>query len=248
MITIPKVIRNSSNGEVDATTKAIIVVLTKKNWDADPFLTNIIDQLEATEARLNEAIKQGQAESDLEEFDLGRDKALSELFNLVKGFASISDEAGNGARTLMNILDRYGLSKTTNSNYANESAYINSLLTDLKESKIAPLIEGLPFVNDAITRLQTAQTKFEQAYDRYMEAMASFSTKNSASSIKTEVVKIINSNLVDYLKTMVKVNSDLYLSTATAVSEIIKDNNERVKSRRVQASKAEASPNESEPS
>ncbi|MFV0505272.1 MAG: DUF6261 family protein [Bacteroidales bacterium] len=232
MVNIPKINKASTNGEVDATTKAINVALAKNDWSFDAFLTGIITTLIALYENLNEAIKRGKAESELEEKDMTRDKALSELFNLVKGFASISGTAGDGARVVMAILDKYGLSKTARANYANESAYINSMLTDLKVAEIAAIIGGLPFVQDAILKLEHSQNEFEQAHNDYMVAMATDSTKNSATAIKGEVMKVINEDLVDYLKTMSKVNPDTYAPTSTEIAEIITDNNTRVKNRK----------------
>ncbi len=232
MIYISKIHRNSSNGEVDATVKVMLAKLNESDWSSDAFLTAIRTKLTALYESLNEAIKRGKAESELEDRDSTRDKALSNLFNLVKGFTSVSGEVGEAAFTALGVLNKYGLSKTANANYANESAYINSMLADLATTELLAALEKLPFVADIIADLKKAQQEFETAYKSYISELAIHSTKSSATSIKGDVLKVINEDLVDYLKVMSKVNAAVYEQIASEVGKIIADNNERVNKRK----------------
>ncbi|MFV0505535.1 MAG: hypothetical protein ACK5L5_02315 [Bacteroidales bacterium] len=111
MVKIYKISKASANGEVDATTKAINILLLKDNWSDDTFLSITIKTLDSLHTSLNEVIEQGKAESVLEDKDMARNKVLSELFNFAKGFASVDEPAGDSARRVMNILNKHELTK-----------------------------------------------------------------------------------------------------------------------------------------
>ncbi|MFV0507029.1 MAG: DUF6261 family protein [Bacteroidales bacterium] len=232
MTSISKINLKSTNGEIDATTHAINIVLKKDDWLSDTYFAAIIESLQSLQVSLNRAIKQSKAESDLKGKDLTRDRALSELFSLVRGYTTVDSEIGIFAKRIELVLNKYGLSKTTNSNYANESAYINSLIIDLSEGEVANAVRDCPFVAVAVSKLMDSQKAFEQAYEHYIVAMTKDRTKSSATSIKANLVKVINNELVDYLRVMSKVNAEVYGPTTSKIAGIIKDNNERVKNRK----------------
>ncbi len=232
MINIPKMLRNSSNGEVNATVNALRTRLKTNQVENDAHLADIISTLDENYDLLNEAIKRSKIKSELEEKDKVRDLALVALFNLVKGYLNVDNDTRNHALKLQEILDKYGLSKITKANYANESAYINSLILDLKAPAIYSEHIFTPFVVETLDKLILAQKNFETAYNNYTTTLAIQNSKENATQIKMKLLEIINMNLVDYLKIMSNVNGGKYETMAIDTAAIITDNNERVNRRR----------------
>ncbi|MFV0553611.1 MAG: DUF6261 family protein [Mangrovibacterium sp.] len=232
MSKILAIISNSSNGEVDATGNAMVMALKKKDWTGIPVMETLVGSLEELRTQLNEAIKRGVKESELDEKDQARDGALSAFYYLIKGFSMTENDSLSVAQQVLDKLDHYGLTKTTQANYANESAYINSLITDLETEPLKSSLNVMIYATTSLQKLKDAQADFEQTYDEYMEAMAELGSLKSATTLKKELVKVINQDLVSYLNLMTKMDAATYGEISIKVGEIINDNNERVNRRR----------------
>lgn len=247
MIDILKINSNSTNGETDNTAKVLVMKLNEKNWSSDQTLDSIIKNIDENQKTLNKAIKRNRVESDLEVKDIARDKALRSLFSLVKSYAIIENELQPMALELQSLLDRYGLSATISANYANESSYINSMLEELGNDKYKEHISKLMYISGLIEDLKSAQTNFEESHQSYIDDMAVNKAKSSASSIKLKLVKIINDDLINYLQLMAKMKPEIYEELAVGVSEIIEDNNDRVRRRKSKKDDDDSSEDESGP-
>ncbi len=196
-------------------------------------LSGIIDKLLEGNTRLSNAINHQRAESELEEADISRDDLVRALFFLVTGYMYHPDPAiKNAAVTVHNVLESYGLTAVVNESYAVETSLIISMLADLAATGLQASIALLSGCAETITALTAAQAAFEDKYRVYQEEKVDDKEQDNATTVRKEVVAIINSELVDFLRSMVRYDEATFGTFTLMVDEIIKDNNEAVKRRR----------------
>lgn len=228
---IEKLIAKSRVTEVDAVSMRLTGAYKTTGLNTDLHLLNMFDTLEPLSATLSSAINRIKAESILEEKDEIRDNEVRALFYLVMGFVHHPDAAvKNAAHKVEKIFEKYGMA-ITNESYATESSLIVSLLEDLSKQKLQDAIAQLSGCAETIAALQAAQTDFEASRIAYEQKKAEEGTQKNATTIKKEVVALINDKIVVYLRAMGVVDEPSYGSFARTVAEIIANNNEVVKKR-----------------
>ncbi len=229
---IDKLIYQSRTTEVDAASTNMNAVFKENDWSADTHLSSIFASLETEATRLNTAIRRSKAESELDEKDEIRDEKLRAFHYLVVGFMHHPDPAiKSAAEIIETVFDKYGLSLTGES-YATESSLINSLISDLGNPDLQASIVLLSGCAQIIENIKTAQENFAQTHIAYEAEKAEEGTLENASTIKKEVVSIINNRLVVYLRAMEQVDEATYGEFARTLAQIIADNNQQVKKRR----------------
>lgn len=234
-----KLISNCRTTEADAVAARIGGAYENAGPKTDTRLNEMITDLREKRTLLQEAIKRAKAESDLEEKDEVRDNGLRSLVYLVQGYIHHPDPAVNGAAVKVDdVLDRYGLSVTKES-YSTESALINSLLADLSKPNMQEHVAALSGCAELIAALQTAQDAFEQTRIAYEEEKAQEGAETNATTLKKEVIDVINNQLVVYLDAMMLVDEATYGAFVRTVAEIIDATNEMVKRRRKKPEPAE---------
>jgi hypothetical protein len=234
-----KLISNCRTTETDAVAARIGGAYENAGPKTDTRLNEMVTTLTEKRTHLQEAIKRAKAESDLEEKDEVRDNGLRSLVYLVQGFTHHPDPAVKAAAVKVDdVLDRYGLSVTDES-YSTESSLINSLLTDLAKPNMQEAIAALSGCAELIAALQTAQEAFEQTRIAYEEEKAQKGTETNATTLKKEVIDVINNQLVVYLDAMMLVDEATYGAFVRTVAEIIDATNEMVKRRRKKPEPAE---------
>ncbi len=200
--------------EIDAVSMRLIGAYKNTGLSSDAYLVTMFSDLEVQTARFTTAINRSKAESELEEKDEVRDEKVRALYYLVMGFLHHPDaEIKAAAEVVEKIFDRYGLAITGES-YASESSLIVSLLDDLSKTKIQTAIAKLSGLVIVITELQTAQTNFETARIAYEEEKAKEGTQENATTIKKEVLGIINNKIVIYMRAMEQVDEPGYFGDA----------------------------------
>jgi hypothetical protein len=193
--------------------------------------------LEEEVARLTAAIKRMKIESQLEEKDEFRDDTLRALFYLVLGLSFHPNAEIKAAATkVLAVLNRYGMSILSES-YAIESSLVNSMLGDLSQADLQDAIALCLGCAALIAAAQTAQDDFEATRLAYEEEQGEEATLESATTIKKQMVVLINQKLVVHLRAMEQAHPDTHGPFARTVAQIIADNNEVVKRRRSIAAK-----------
>jgi len=239
MSLIKKIIPSSRNGDISALLTLILAAFAKNDWSTDTYLTSIIEKVKGFNTSLIEALNRLKVYSIMAEKDHVRDMAIRSLFKLVEGYTHIPvADVKEAALVVEYVLQQYGLN-IQNSDYAEESADIESLLNDLAKPEVVAAIAKLQGVAEIISELTTAQKDFETVALQQAEGESAKKDLATASKLKKEVIKEINDNMVGYLNTMAKVNPDTYKASALTIAELINNNNELVKRRRT-ASEADA--------
>jgi hypothetical protein len=217
--------------EVDAGAMRLIGAYKKTALSGDVHLATMFNNLETQTARFTVSINRSKAESDLEEKDEVRDEKVRALYYLIMGLLHHPDvEIKAAAQAVEKVFDKYGL-VITGESYATESSLIVSLLDDLAKTKLQAAIAKLSGLTEIIAELTAAQADFEQTRITYEEEKAKEGTQENATTIKKEVLDIINGKIVIYLRAMEIVDEAAYGDFARTVAVIINDNNEVVKKR-----------------
>lgn len=188
--------------------------------------------LEPLSLVLTSAINRIKADSILEDSDENRDGEVRALFYLTMGLMHHPDPAIKAAaEEVYKVIDHYGLN-ITGENYSTESSLIASMLDDLSKQKLQDAIALLSGCAEVIAALQVAQNEFETARITWEQEKAEESTQQNATTIKKEVVMLINEKIVIYMRAMEIVDEPNYGAFARTIATIIADNNEVVKKRR----------------
>ena len=228
---IPNLMSKSRVTEVSAATMRIDGAYKKTSLNSDPHLVSMFTALETQSARLNAAINRSKAESELEEKDEVRDNKVRALYYLILGLVHHPNpEIKAAALEVEKVFDKYGVAITGGS-YATESALIVSMLDDLAKPKLQLAITLLSGSAEIIAELQAAQDDFEETRIIYESEKAEEGTQENATTIKKEVLELLNGKVVIYLRAMELVDEPVYGAFARTLAEIILDNNEAVRKR-----------------
>ena len=229
---IEKLSHRSYNGEVATVAEGVLKTSENNDWSVDTYLSGALQRLLTEQEKLSFAINQDKAISELETADENRDNALRALYNLTKGYLYHPNETiSAAARTVCSVFDKYGLSNITEANYAQESALIESLLKDLEADDVKAAIVLLTGVAEIIATIRTAQDAFTSTFVAYSEEKAKHNGKDTATKLKSALLKLINNELVIYLRAMAIAAPDTYGDFAAATAQIIADNNDKVRKR-----------------
>ncbi|WP_289055007.1 DUF6261 family protein [Carboxylicivirga marina] len=229
---IEKLLHRSYNGEVATVSESILKAAATKALGDDSFLSGVFEKMGNEEEKLSYAIRQDKAVSELETADDKREKPLRALYNLSSGYLYHPDETiSAAAHTVCSVLDKYPLSELLRANYAQESALIESLLKDLEAEDVKAAIALLTGVAETVVAIRTAQDAFTSTFIAYSEAKARHNNKDTATKLKSALLKLINNELVIYLRAMAIAATDTYGDFAAATAQIIADNNDKVRKR-----------------
>lgn len=231
---IEKILHQSYNGEVATVADSILKTSQNHDWSTDSFISKVFQNIQTEGEKLSLAIKQDKAVSELEDRDDKRDTALRALFNLCSGYRyHPNEDIRAAAHTVFLVFSRYGIFDIIAANYAQESALIESLLKDLDAEDIKAAIALLAGLAETIAKVRTAQDNFTNTFVAYSEEKARTNGKQTATKLKVTLLRIINNELVTYLRAMTLAAPDTYGDLAAATTQIIADNNDKVQKRKV---------------
>nr|WP_320000526.1 DUF6261 family protein [uncultured Draconibacterium sp.] len=228
---IDKIIINSRTTEIHGTTRTINTSFQQSGLTEDVTLADIFTRLVNKNNELGVAIDRSKVDSMLADKDDVRDDAVRAVGYLVQGYLYHPRQAVHkAAATVKKVFDKYGFALTKES-YVVESSHIASMLGDLAAPDVVAAIEQLNGLNQNIAKLQAAEDDFENTRARFAEEEAEESTKPIATTLKKNVVAIINDDLVPFLCYGERFHAATYGSFAATVAQLINDNNEQVKKR-----------------
>ncbi|UOB17662.1 DUF6261 family protein [Abyssalbus ytuae] len=187
----------------------------------------IMPDLQALTKAFTVAMDRDHIESELADLDAVRDKALSNLSHILKGYASLTiEEISEPAHRLLVIFNKYGL-EIADYRYDAESGKIASLLLDLATPEAVTDISALAHVAHTISELTEAQHTFEAkkiVYDQAVETRKE--STQSATILKPQLLDTIN-NLVNYHIAMVQFKDTNFKHIADTINGWIKDANNK---------------------
>lgn len=226
MSSYSKLNSNIRIADLSGVSNRIVEFLNGQNLEPYAEYAQIMPDLQKLTQALSVAMDRSNLESELADLDAVRDKALSDLNKILKGYASISvAEVGDPAQRLLAIFNKYGV-EIADYRYDAESGKIQSLLTDLAAPEAVADIAALAHVDTAINTLSEAQRAFEATKITYDQAAENRKENTqSASSIKPQLLDVINDKLVNYHMAMVQFRDARFKNLADTVNEWIQDAN-----------------------
>lgn len=210
-----------------------LAVLYKEANDlqSDAFLKVNFTELEAQSDAITEAVKRDKAVSKLKEADDNRDNAIRVLDKLLKAYEVFPIESTrvHGVK-IFSVFKKYGV-KMIEENYSSKSNLMHSLLKDLSASENQASISELLGVSEAIEAISTTQEEFAKVRSKYENDFTENNKKIAASSVRKQILELINKKLIPYLIAMTLSDGAKYTAFVDKFAKIINDMNEVVKSR-----------------
>lgn len=199
-------------------------------YKTDTHFSKMVDEISDISQKLTSATKRDKAVSTLDEADSARDEAQAALGGIIGGYLYFPDSAkANAAADIKAILKKY--TGITTESYAAQSALTKSEIEELKSEAIAEKTALLPGVPELVERLENAQEAFDNANDEYNKSRVGDKESPSASSLKKPLLSAINDDLLGYLSTMKKIDSDTYSPLCALIESEIERMNETVAER-----------------
>jgi hypothetical protein len=228
---IEKISSNSKNSEVDITTQSMLDVINEKDWSLDTFFTEQIRILSDLNIRHSTAILRNKMESEMQARDDKRDLPIRRFNLLIEGYKAHPDPAiREAAEEVSKIFDNYGVGIIKDS-YIDTSSAVVSMLRDFKNSIMQSHIAKLDGVAAILDELEATQNEFQTYFITYEKYRTEEGKKENATTIKLQVLKLINESIVTYLRAMEMAKPDEYGETCEFIGTIIADNNDRVRRR-----------------
>ena len=198
---------------------------------ADDYLRNVMADLKDLSDRILDSLRNNRLINSLEVQDTHRNRCVSALVNLKKGYDKLSDETVQSHWTVLRPVFENFLSSIQEGNYQSKTALITAMLRRLSDSDLVSHLEGLADLKTAVDRLRDAQQSFDSAQLEYQLQLQKDKTL-SATDLKDEIVEYINQKLVVHLEA--KCNEDLatYAAFARLVDAQIRAENVKVRRRK----------------
>lgn len=228
---LEKLIHQCRVSEVAGLNVRIIGAYNANNCGGDANLATFFSEMAPLSNDLRAVVKRARVESVLEGEDNLRDDDVRGINYLLIALSFHPDLAvRKAAKTVLKTFKRFGLS-IIDQGYTSESGLINSLLDDFKLPKIQAAIAELPLLASYISALEASQSNFEQIRIAQEAELAEEDTLANATTLKKEIITIINHKIVEYLRIMVPLNEAVYGGFARTVSKMIEEQNEIVRKR-----------------
>ena len=229
---IEKISFNSRITEVNSIAMRMLYAYKDSLIHEDQHLDAIMNDAGLLSAKLGVAINRIKSQLQLEEKDEQCEQAVYDLYCLLKGFTHHPiPELQQAAVAILEVFDHYGLSNLKES-YDIQSSLIHSLLDDLAKPEMQAHLELLSGAVECMKAIRLKLQDFETFRLAFESDKIEESTYANASSIKKELIKLINKQLLVYLKAMSIVNNNAYCEFTRVVTQIIIDNNSNVRRRR----------------
>jgi len=199
--------------------------------NADIHLRNVMADLKGLSDRILDSLRNNRLINSLEVQDTHRNRCVSALVNLKKGYDKLSDETIQSHWTVLRPVFENFLSSIQEGNYQSKTALITAMLRRLSEADIVSHLEGLVDLKTAVDKLREAQKTFDNSQLEYQLQLQKDRTL-SATDLKEEIVEYINQKLVVHLEA--KCNEDLatYAAFARLVDAQIRAENAKVRRRK----------------
>ena len=206
--------------------------------NADIRLRNVMADIQDLSDRILDSLRNNRLINSLEVQDTHRNRCVSALVNLKKGYDKLSDETVQSHWTELRPVFESFLSSIQEGNYQSKTALITAMLRRLSDPDLVSHLEGLADLKTAVDRLRDAQQSFDSAQLEYQLQLQKDKTQ-SATDLKDEIVEYINEKLVVHLEAKCNEDYATYGAFAKLVDAQIRAENAKVRRRK---GKKETSP------
>ncbi len=199
--------------------------------NADIRLRNVMADMKDLSDRILDSLRNNRLINSLEVQDTHRNRCVSALVNLKRGYDKLSDETIQSHWTVLRPVFENFLSSIQEGNYQSKTALITAMLRRLSDTDLVSHLEGLADLKTAVDRLRDAQKSFDIAQLEYQFQLQKDKTQ-SATDLKDEIVGYINEKLVVHLEAKCNEDYATYGAFAKLVDAQIRAENAKVRRRK----------------
>jgi hypothetical protein len=161
--------------------------------------------------------------------DSQRDSCIGALKLLTRGYMKWKHNSQPElSERVYAVIKKHGLQMTVQ-NYEEESALVESLLSDLELPANQEALSSLN-LTELVSDLRQAQTEFSTVYRESASIEANREHLIAATQLKQEVRSVLTET-INYLNAMAIANSGQYGSIAAAVAEMVNNLNQKINTR-----------------
>ena len=230
MIKIPKIktnIRIHDTARLGARVSGVLEESTVEDANIDTLKTNIT----SSTSLLRMVLDKNMGKSLLEMSDDQRDNTSRSALYLNKAYLLHPDKnIREAASAVDEVFGRYGFD-LTKMNYTAQSEANKVIFRELKSEELAPQVAILPGMTEVLSQLEADEEKFIADQKEWTDALAKDKLTQTASAHKAELLKLINDQLVSYLRAMMQLNPEAYQEVCSKISVLIEEANDLVKRR-----------------
>ncbi len=199
--------------------------------NADIRLRNVMADMKDLSDRILDSLRNNRLINSLEVQDTHRNRCVSALVNLKRGYDKLSDETIQSHWTVLRPVFENFLSSIQEGNYQSKTALITAMLRRLSDGDLVSHLGGLADLKTAVDRLRDAQKSFDIAQLEYQLQLQKDKTQ-SATDLKDEIVGYINEKLVVHLEAKCNEDYATYGAFAKLVDAQIRAENAKVRRRK----------------
>ncbi len=219
------IVYNSTIRQAYSTVVAIINALIESGITTDNYLNSVNEEIKEDAEQFSEAINRDKSYAILNPIDEKRDNLLRILFMDTEIKTLYPDkEISDSALIVKEVLDRYGL-KIISKRYREETADIDSLITDMESSEIKDAISKLGTLADIIDQIKIVANEWKAAVYKQADNKEELLSKPSATKLKNSILDTINKDLLIYIAGMAKCKPEEYTELNKRIRVIIEEHN-----------------------
>ena len=231
----------SSNEAFDSSTNCLSV-LAQKDFSADLNLTSISAKIKGKSDILFDSIgieKKSEFTGEISDLDHNFDDSLICFKKFVDANMNLSDadkvEKANKVWAKIQAKNQFMYKL----GYEEQMTQALSLFSELDTEEYQNRMTALFGVSESYALLKTAHTNLQTVYRKGQEVKALKENATPSSTVKKEVMELINNKLIPYLYIMSDTQPEVYGETYTKIIHYIELVNTKIRTRRSRASSEE---------
>ncbi|WP_075602369.1 DUF6261 family protein [Saccharicrinis aurantiacus] len=228
---IQKVVNYMRNSELAGLCQAILLDVDEALLISDLKFSRIVDETNGLLPALVGAISRDKKSSTLEELDDKRDATYKSILRLVSAYLLYPDAAVvKAAQDLDKIIGNYGYDLIERG-YSAQSVLGQSFIADMKKPELSDSLALLPPVAGLLTAFETQNDEFVAEQQSFKEAVVSVEKNANATQLKRELVTVLNTKFIPYLRINQVMEEAEYTELCLKVATKINDADNVVKQR-----------------
>ncbi len=230
------------SNEINTAAFAILKEMAKLDWTADQILSFILTELISKNLELTESIEQTLGDvlkENLRNENEIADKDFVALKMFIRANMSLPDASKSAdAKDVWEMMKSHNRD-LHNLSYERQLALSKSLLSNLDNEKFKPKVENLIGVPERVEAYKLSTTVMEVSYSKVMEINAQEIEVVAPSTLKNDVRKVINNQLLPHLENAANALPEIYQATYKVICQIVEEVNTKAHTRKTINSKTE---------
>lgn len=231
---VSRVFHGTQIGKMNSLAQSILQQTDLLGETTSEYLLDLLVRIENKQLILNQLIIKERVKSYSQQNVAEMKIAYQNLLRLIQSYTSITEiPIQPNAEKALAVLLTYEKKILRCTQHLTCNSYVTSLINTLETDEIKNNLITLNYAESLVGKLKAAQEDFIIGHADYHYMRKLQVNNGNASSAKIDLLRLINTELVDYLNTMLRVSSTNYNAFAQAVNSIISGHNAVVKKRQI---------------